>query len=167
MSSPFGFFGSFWRLVSDVLTTTKGLSVGSLTSSGPVSGTTGTFSGAVSGGLARVEVTATGALTAQQCRGTILTNYGMSNPTDTTLYALTESAMMTVSIEEAAQTWSLKPPSGEAFKLDKTDLDADDEIDCAQAVGDFLTLKRIRTGAATWQWCAYSGPGAWTDGGGS
>jgi len=124
-------------------------------------------SGSVSGALSKVEVTGSSALSNQQCLGTLITNYGMASGGDTTIYAVAASTICTVLTEAASQAWSLKPPTGEAFVLDGTALDANDEIDVGQAVGDYLTLMRVRTGASAWQWRALSGIGAHTDGGAS
>jgi len=125
------------------------------------------FSGSVSAGALRVEVTGTSTLTDAQVRGTLISNYGMGSDGDTTLPAYSGSTVCTVMCEAASQSWSIKPPSGEAFTLDGTALDADDEIDVGQTAGDCLTLCRIRTGASTYAWHAYSVQGTHSDGGAS
>ena len=121
-----------------------------------------TVGGTVTGGTSRVEVTSTGSLSDAQVRGTFVTNYGMSVATDTTLPAYSGSTMCTVLVEAGSQTWSFKPPSGEAFVLDGTPLNADYEIDIGDTVGDMLTLVRIRTGASSYQWYAWTASGTHT-----
>lgn len=123
--------------------------------------------GSFGGGTLRVEVTTTGSLSDAQVRSTFVTNYAMSGATDTTLPAYVGSTMCTVLVEAAGQDWSLKPPSGEAFILDGVTLDADNEIDVGDVVGDMLNLIRIRTGASTYQWYTWTVSGTHTDGGAS
>ena len=115
--------------------------------------------------LPRVEVTATSTLNPGMVMRTIVTNYGMAAGGDTTLPAYVGSTSFQVLTEAATQSWSLKPPTGEAFVLDGTALDANDEIDIGQTVGDCATLLRIRTGASTYQWYFYSIQGTHSDGG--
>ena len=100
-------------------------------------------------------------------RNSIVTNYGMSAGGDTTVPAVGFNTKVSFIVEAASQSWSLKPPSGEAFVLDGTALDADDEIDMGQTAGDCLILMRIRTGETSWQWFAYTVSGTHSDGGAS
>jgi len=144
-----------WRTLSD----------GTLKPTG--TGTNVEIEGSVSAATTRVEVTGTSTLTEQQIKGTYITNYGMSSGGDTTLPAYAGTAKAQIKTEAASQSWSLKPPSGEAFLLDGTALDADDEIDCGEVAGDFAIIERVRTGASTYQWQLWSGNGLYADGGAS
>jgi len=117
--------------------------------------------------VARVEVTASSTLTTNQVRRSMVTNYGMASNGDTTLPAPSAGSSFNIVTEAASQAWSFKPPSGEAFVLDGTALDANDEIDIGQTVGNCGVMLRIRTGASTYQWYFYSVAGSHTDGGAS
>ena len=121
----------------------------------------------LSGGRVRVEVTTTSTLTDQQVRNTIITNYGMATGGDTTLPAYSGSITCTIITEAASKSWSFKPPSGEAFVLDGTALDADDEVDVGQVVGDMAQLVRIRTGESSYKWHYLTSVGTHSDGGAS
>ena len=116
-------------------------------------------------GPTSVEVTGTGPLTDAQVRRTIVSNYGMSAGGDTTLPAYAGRTIFTIVVEAASQAWSLKPPTGEALILDGLALDANDEIDIGQNVGDSATLIRVRTGASTYQWRFEAIRGTHSDGG--
>ena len=113
----------------------------------------------------RVEVDGTSALSDSDVMQTLVTNYLMAAGGDTTLPAYSGGAKFTVLTESPGQDWSLKPPEGEAFVLDGTALDADDEIDIGQVVGDSADLWRVRTGEASYQWYFFTNSGTHTDGG--
>ncbi len=114
----------------------------------------------------RVEKTSDAVLTADECRGTVITNQGASSEVDLTLYAMTSGARVTI-VVEAAQVIEVGPPSGEAFDLDGTTLDADDCIDSPAVVGSKLVCTRIKNAAGTAIWSCDTVRGAWVDTGAS
>lgn len=116
---------------------------------------------------ATVNVTGTSSLSDANVIGTVVSNYGMGSGGDTTLPAYSGNIKFTILVEAATQAWSLKPPSGEIFVLDGAALDANDEIDIGQTVGNSAVLIRLRTGASSYQWYFYSVQGSHTDGGAS
>ena len=139
---------------------------------GPVSGTTGTFSGAVSAGLKTVECPATGSISAANLKGTRITNYGQSAENTQTLDTCAAELSFIVQIETAgAGAFHLKAAAGDKFYFDPGDgtvtaLDDGDKISIATpAVGDTLVVNAIRTGASSYDWLAVCTRGTATDGG--
>lgn len=110
-----------------------------------------------------VVVTTASNLTNTQVIGTTLTNFGMSAITETELHPYNGRTSMLLVVETAGQTWRLEPPAGEAFLLDGTLLDANDEILCGNVAGDSASLVRYKTGASTYRWALYTIQGTFTD----
>ncbi len=124
-----------------------------------------TIKGSASFTTPRVEVTGNSTLTNMEVANTVVTNYGMSGASSTTLPTVSGSTSFEVIIEAASIEWSIFPPSGESLVLDGTQLSTNDEIFGAQSIGNYGEFKRIRTGASTYQWYFWSGNGTWNSGG--
>ncbi|RJR46018.1 MAG: hypothetical protein C4576_11355 [Desulfobacteraceae bacterium] len=125
-----------------------------------------TFPGSVSMAATRVEKTADAVLTADECRGTTITNQGAAEEVDLTLFAMTNGARVVIIVEEA-QIIEVGPPTGEAFDLDGTTLDANDCIDSPAVVGSKMICTRMKNAAGTLIWSCDTVRGAWTDTGAS
>ena len=130
------------------------------------------FTGTVTGGMAVVEQAASDTLTAAECRGTRVTNYGQAAENTQTCPAAAANLSFIVQIETSgAGAFHLKAGAGDKFYFDDgggtvTALDDADKISFATpAVGDCLVVNSIRTGASSYDWLAVCTRGTATDGG--
>ena len=131
-------------------------------------GETASTDRAVSAGLPRVVKASTGSLTAQECRGCVISNYGQLAENTQTLPAAAEGLHGLVVIGTAgAGAFHLKAGVGDKIYLDGTALDDGDKASLATpAVGDNFTFFAFQTGASTYDWIVTSGSqGVLTDGG--
>jgi hypothetical protein len=144
-----------------------GVTIGG-TTPGPIVGTTGTFSGSVSAGLKVVTQAATDTLTAAECLGCVISNYGQAAENTQTLPAAAEGLHGLVVIGTAgAGAFHLKAGAGDKIYLDGTALTDGDKASLATpAVGDNFTFFAFQTGASAYDWIVTSGSqGTLTDGG--
>jgi hypothetical protein len=138
-----------------------------LSGPGPIVGTTGTFSESVSAGLKVVTKAASGTLTAAECRGCVISNYGQSAENTQTLPAAAEGLNFIAVIGTAgAGAFHLKAGAGDKIYLDGTALDDGDKASLTTpAVGNAIAFMTFQTGASAYDWMAQSIAGTWTDGG--
>jgi hypothetical protein len=104
--------------------------------------------------------------TGQLLMAKFITNQGASGEVDLTLPAVSYR-ITRVFVCEEAQNIEINPPSGEAFDLDGTTLDADDCVDSDSTVGSKIVATRMQNASGTWIWSLDSVRGAWTDTGAS
>ncbi|MFA7000268.1 MAG: hypothetical protein WC241_04100 [Candidatus Paceibacterota bacterium] len=153
-----------FRVVSGVITTTRTLSVGGITSTGDISGVSGTFTGAVTMGTTYSLVpytTAAGNLDLTTADNIVYCKNGyveitaagtVSLPAGAAGYALTVYATGTFAV-------SVDPAGAEVITLNGVDLAGGNKITSTSTSGDTVTL--IFTGT---KWRVI-GMSAWTDGG--
>ena len=154
MRAPFGFFGPLWKLVGGKIK--------------PIGSQDIEIAGSVSAGLKVVTKAATGILTAAECRGCVISNYGQSAENTQTLPPAAEGLHGLVVIGTAgAGAFHLKAGAGDKIYLDGTALDDGDKASLASpAVGDNFTFFSFQTGASAYDWIVTSGSqGTLTDGG--
>ena len=126
------------------------------------------FTGSVSAGLKVVTQAATDTLTAAECKGCVISNYGQSAENTQTLPAAAEGLHgMVVIGTSGAGAFHLKAGAGDKIYLDGTALDDGDKASLATpAVGDNFTFFAFQTGVSTYDWIVTSGSqGVLTDGG--
>ena len=117
--------------------------------------------------MGRLELTAdTSIAEAQLLAAKFITNQGDSGEADLTLPAVSYGIGRIFVVEEA-QNIEINPPSGEAFDLDGTTLDANDCIDSDSTVGSKIVATRMKNAAGTWIWSLDTIRGVWTDTGAS
>ena len=107
-------------------------------------------------------------LTAIECSGTIINNYGQEAENTQTLCAAGKGLSGTVVIGTAgAGAFNLKAGASDKIYLDGTALDDGDKASIATpAVGNSMSFVAFQTGASAWDWLVISGPGTTvTDGG--
>ena len=124
--------------------------------------------GSVSAGLAPITQAATDTLTTQECRGTLISNYGQSGANTQTLPTAAAGLNGIVVIGTAgAGAFHLKAGPNDLIYLDGTALNDGDKVSVATpAVGDHFTFFSFQTGASTYDWIVSSGAqGTLTDGG--
>jgi len=95
-----------------------------------------------------------------------ISNQGASGEVDITLPAVSYSITRTVLVTEE-QIAEINPPSGEAFDLSGTALDADDCIDSPATVGAKAVFTRMQDSSGTWFWSVDTVRGDWVDTGAS
>ena len=118
-------------------------------------------------GIDHITQAATDTLTAQECRGTVISNYGQAAENTQTLPAAAEGLGGMVVIGTAgAGAFHLKAGASDKIYLDGTALDDADKVSIATpAVGDYFTFFAFQTGASAWDWIVQSGSGTLSDGG--
>ena len=124
--------------------------------------------GSVSAGLKVVTQAATDTLTAAECRGCVISNYGQAAENTQILPAAAEGLHGLVVIGTAgAGAFHLKAGAGDKIYLDGKALDDGDKVSVATpAVGDNFTFFSFQTGASAYDWIVTSGSqGTLTDGG--
>jgi hypothetical protein len=113
------------------------------------------------------DVALSGTLTANQCSGGVITNYGQG-ASDTTVGVPTAFAggnfLVVIGTAQAANDYILDLATGtEVMYLDGTALGAGKSIYiAAPTVGAAIQFIAQQTGASTYQWFAYTIAGAWT-----
>jgi hypothetical protein len=114
-----------------------------------------------------LELTTDTSLTeAQLLANGYITNQGASGEIDVTLPAVSYRITRTIIVEEP-QIIEVNPPSGEAFDLGGTTLDADDVIDSPAVVGSKAVFSRMKNASGTWHWSVDAVRGSWVDSGAS
>lgn len=101
---------------------------------------------------------------AQLLANKFITNQGATGEIDITLPAVSYRISRTIIVEEA-QIIEVNPPSGEAFDLGGTTLDADDVIDSPAVVGSKMVVTRMKNASGTWHWSCDAVRGSWVDSG--
>lgn len=101
---------------------------------------------------------------AQLLANGFITNQGASGEIDITLPAVSYRISRTIIVEEA-QIIEVNPPSGEAFDLSGTNLDANDVIDSPAVVGSKMVVTRMKNASGTWHWSCDAVRGSWVDSG--
>jgi hypothetical protein len=125
------------------------------------------IAGTLSAGIATVTQAATDTLTAQECRGTIISNYGQSAENTQTLPTCAAGLNGMVVIGTAgAGACHLKAGANDKIYLDGVALTDGDKASLATpAVGNYFTFFSFQTGESTYDWIVQTGVGALTDGG--
>jgi hypothetical protein len=95
-----------------------------------------------------------------------ITNQGASSEIDNTLPALSYHISKIIVVEEE-QIIETCPPSGEAFDLSGTILDANDCVDSPAVVGTKAVITRKQNASGTWLWSWDVVRGTWSDTGAS
>ena len=114
-----------------------------------------------------LDLTADASISATQLLANkFISNQGASGEVDITLPAVSYSITRTILITEA-QIAEINPPSGEAFDLAGTALDADDCIDSPATVGAKAVFTRMQNASGTWHWSVDTVRGTWVDTGAS
>lgn len=110
---------------------------------------------------------ATDILTAAECTGTVINNYGQTvENTQTLPAAATGLNFIAVIATTGAGAFHIKSGAGDKIYFDGIALDDADKVSCTTpTVGDFITFCAFQTGADAYDWFAASGAGVWTDGG--
>lgn len=110
---------------------------------------------------------ATDTLTAAECSGKLINNYGQAAENTQTLPAAAKGLHGIVHIATAgAGAFHLKAGAGDKIYLDGTALDDGDKVSLATpAVGDHFTFWAFQTGASAYDWIVTAGVGTLTDGG--
>ena len=106
---------------------------------------------------------ATDTLTAAECSGTIINNYGQSADADLDLPAAAEGLGFTVILgTTTANFYRFTPASGEIIALDGATTGANKYVQIASAAKyAAIEFRTIQTGAATWEWVAFTVSGLW------
>ena len=120
--------------------------------------------GAISGGLKRVEKPATGSLSATECRGTLVTNKGQTDNAVEELPPIFEGASFIVSIETTvAKYWRLDPNGEEVIRFDGTALTGGYYVGIASAaVGAMLVVVAMYSGTSL-VWDIRTIDGTWAE----
>lgn len=123
----------------------------------------------VASGRAAEEIVqaSTDTLTALECMGQVISNYGQAAANTQTLPSASQGLHGRVQIATAgAGAFHLKAGASDKIYLDGVALDDGDKASLASpAVGDWFSFWAFQTGAAAWDWMVASGVGALTDGG--
>ena len=131
---------------------------------GPVSGTTGTFSGSVSAKLKTIIKPSTATLTADECKGTLISNYGQSAQNVLSLPPAAEGLSFTAVISTAgAGAFYLSPDGSDRIYLDGTDIGPARVGMETPAVGAMIAFTAFQTGASSYAWAAQTIAGTWVD----
>ena len=119
--------------------------------------------GSVSAGLPRVVKAVTGSLTAQECRGTLVTNKGQTLDATITLPALAEGLCFTYLAETTVAAYYRFDPNGsEVIRLDGVELTGGYYVGVASAeAGQKLSFTAAYNSAGSLIWDAVSA-GPWT-----
>lgn len=106
---------------------------------------------------------ATGSLSAVECSGTIVNNYGQSDDTTLTLPAAAAGLSFMVALgTTVAKYFRLDPQSGDKIILDGTAADDGDYVGIASAAqGAAISFVAIQTGESAYDWVATSISGTW------
>lgn len=117
--------------------------------------------------LIEVTKSETGTLTAAECSGTLMSNYGQTEENTQTLPTASEGLNAIVVIgTSGAGAFHLKAGPSDKIYLDGTALDDGDKVSIATpAVGDHFTFISFQTGSSTLDWIVESGRGSLIDGG--
>ena len=121
------------------------------------------ISGAVSAGLPRVVKASTGSLTAQECRGTLVSNKGQTLDATITLPALAEGLCFTYLSETTVAAYYRFDPNGtEVIRLDGVELTGGYYVGVASAeAGQKISFTSCYNSSGSLVWDAVSA-GPWT-----
>ena len=110
---------------------------------------------------------ATDTLTASECSGTTISNYGQSAENTQTLPTAVAGLSGVVEIGTAgAGAFHLKAGATDKIYLDGNPLDDGDKVSLSiPVVADFFSFKTFKTGASTYDWIVRTGQGALLGGG--
>jgi len=151
------------QTISDLVATTADINGGTVdaTTIGETTPNTGRFL------LKTIEQPATDTLTAIECSGTKISNYGQSAENTQTLPTAAADLSGIVVIEtEGAGAFHLKAGANDKSYLNGTAMDDGDKVSITTpTIGDFFSFWSIRTGASTYDWIISSGAGVLIDGG--
>jgi len=123
----------------------------------------GTAAGNLQSKLVHLVKTASGSLTAQECTGTVVNNFGQTDNVNLELPTAAEGLSLTVSLATTvAKYFRLTPATGETAALDGSSTGADKYIQIASAT-KYATIQgfTIQTGASTYEWVFFSAAGNW------
>lgn len=123
----------------------------------------GTAAGNLQSKLVHLVKTASANLTAQECTGTVINNYGQINDVNLGLAAAAEGLSFTISLgTTVAKYFRLTPATGETAALDGSSTGADKYIQIASAT-KYATIQgfTVQTGASTYEWAFFSTAGNW------
>jgi len=123
----------------------------------------GTAAGNLQSKLVHLVKTASGSLTAQECTGTVVNNFGQTDNVNLELPTAAEGLSLTISLgTTVAKYFRLTPATGGTIVLDGATTGADKYVQIASAAA-YATIQfyTIQTGASTWVWQAISSIGAW------
>lgn len=127
---------------------------------------TGTFT-LLKGNTDEIIKAASDTLTAAECKGQIINNYGQSAENTQTLPAAAKGMHGTVCISTAgAGAFHLKAGPSDKIYLDGVAIDDGGKVSLATpAVGNFFSYFSFQNGASVYDWQVVSGSGTLTDGG--
>ena len=121
----------------------------------------------LAGPIKTITQATTDTLTAAECAGTIISNYGQGAENTQTLPTAAVGLNGIVVIgTSGAGAFHLKAGASDKIYLDGTALDDEDKVSLATpAVGNFFTYFAFQTGASAYDWIVDTGEGTLTDGG--
>ena len=125
-----------------------------------IAGTTGIFSGILSGGLDIIDTASDLALTALQCCGSVIFVSAAATITLAAVSGINEGCNVTI-YSTGANAIHVDPADADRIVLDGTALGDGNKLTSASAAGDYITV--IKDGAVGWKTIGRSG--VWTDGG--
>lgn len=129
-------------------------------------GTAWVYDAGASGLFGEVVKASSGTLTADECSGTVINNFGQIVANTQTLCPAGEGLHFRLVIATVGTALHIK--AGAAFKiiLDGTALDNADKVSNNNpTIYDYIDFYCVQIGAAAYQWVAESGRGPWVDGG--
>jgi len=109
----------------------------------------------------------TGNLSASDCRGTIINNYGQASATITKTLPVAEAGLNFVAIcgsAPGAYQWKIKANTSDKIYLNGTAGTDNQSVIVTPTIGNYITFATFKTGASTWDWIATTGSGSWTAG---
>jgi hypothetical protein len=133
----------------------------------PVNGTTGTFSGELSGTLKEITKSSTATLTAAECKGTVINNLGQTAETTLTLPTCEAGLNFLLQVSTSgAGAVHIKAGASDKHYFDGVTLDDGDKVSISTpAVGDCFAMTAIQTGESSWDWMTSTVSGYAIDGG--
>ena len=116
------------------------------------------------GKLTNITKPSTATLTADECKGTLISNYGQSAQNVLTLPPAAEGLNFTVVISTAgAGAFYLSPDGSDRIYLDGTDIGPARVGMETPAVGAMIAFTAFQTGASSYAWAAQTIAGTWLD----
>jgi len=112
--------------------------------------------------------TTTDTLTAAECSGTVINNYGQSSTMTLTLPTAAKGLKFLYVIGTAGQTSHIKAGASDKIYLDGTALDDADKVSnngASSVVGEQIVFYTFQTGSSTYDWIAQTVNGVFSDGG--
>jgi hypothetical protein len=111
-------------------------------------------------------IPATGTVTENQCKGSVLNDSALTGNTDVQLLDLEYDVTLLIVITHGTYSISLVPPSGEKMKRETVLQTANNELDLSSNEGDTFILRRIYSNSETgWVWQVGAWIGTTADGG--